>query len=333
MTKNIKIPNNCQLFKMASCNINMNDNINRRDDIEKISKYIFSKFSGVENDVVCLQNINDEKILALLNSEINKISESCDIPVQIVPNINTGEIGMSFENSLKKSWNASYEYNDTNNVIISKYPILVTSEYTLNNITDEKLIGRKKSIVANINVNGYIISVFNIVLSSDFIGVSNSEYRKNEIENLTKFIEENTVEIKKYNQQYWNNKLIIKDVNIVTGCFNMSEIKNSGINIELQQCLKSAKLLDILRYHSIGNNAESLGNTKSDETRDCYMTLHYPEYQQLTIFDTKEISKNILKSMGFGVILSSTIKNIIINENYPIETIFLLQTNEKMRLV
>ena len=322
------IPENTQLIKISSFYVNLSDDVNRNDTIKILSKYIYSEYYNVEIDIVCIQGINDEKLVKLLVSEILNLSYELKIPINIVPKVELNN--ESYDNSIQLTWNSSSEIEnfDITNIIISKYPIITTSKIMLNDTIDEKLIGSKKAIIANINIEGYLVSIFNVVLSEDYLGISNVDFRKHELEQLLKYIQLNNTEMKKINELY-DLKLIDKNINIICGNFNVNEIKNSKINSELTQIFKNLKALYTFR---ICNLSEKNIFTNINGYKDCYILLLLTGMESSSDVTVQNILNYAYKTHGITVIKSYVDTNIQSNDYYPIETIFLLNKNEKKLL-
>lgn len=334
--QNVKIPSDSSVFKISTLNVNLNDNINRDNDIKIISEYVFSELYGIENDIICLQGINNDEFNNKLISKIKSLSKIKKVPIQIVPIINPNKCKndelASHENSIEEIWNTKYEINNVNNsnIIISKYPILASKIIKLNT-RDINNKETKHAIVANINISGYIVSIFNIFLTEDYIGVSNNKYRNDEIINLMKFINENTNYIKEQNKLLWKNSLIIKNINLICGCFNIPEIINNKINAEFINIFKNAKLIDLFKCYNMSKKNYIDGNTVNNY-RNCYMTLHYYNSSNsiTEMLDVNGLFKKIFDIYGIGIILSCVINHIQINQYHPIETIFILYKKEKI---
>lgn len=324
------IPQNTSLLKISSFYINLNDDINRFESIKMIARYIFSNYYDVEVDIICIQGINNNKLVKIMIDEILHLSRDLQIPVNIVPKVNYNDL--SNTNSIQLTWinSSDIENIDTNNIIISKYPIITTSRVNLNESFDEKLMGSRKATIANINVDGYLISIFNLILSEDFLGVSNAEYRKSEIEKLFKYVKANNIEMNKMNERY-KLDLINKNVNIICGNFNIHEFKNCTVNSELIDIFKYIKALDTFRITNI-NNDNTFTNTRG--FRDCYILLLLNELDLDNVnMTSSKILKYCLDVHGITIIKSEINNNIKSNNCHPIETIFLLNKQERKSVI
>lgn len=335
ITKSIfKIPDNTSLLKISSINVNLVDSINRNDNIRTIVEYIFAEIYDTINDIITIQGINDHHAAILLMREIYKESNRRKKSVHIVPKLEMKNSD-SFDNSFQFQWNSTSEIieYELSNIIISRYPIITTSNVNLNSLAEEKLVGNKKVIIANINVNGYLISIYNVTLTDDYLNISNSEFRKKEVKSITKIIKTNSEQTKKHNESV-GNRLIIKDVHIVCGNFNISETKGTSMNNELVQVLKTLKAIDIFRYYNIINKNNDHGHTSVHNKRDCYITIILFDHKMENETVTPDIILNkVYKNHGIGIILPYVVQTIKINDNYPIETILLLNNEEKQHVI
>ena len=92
---------------------------------------------------------------------------------------------------------------------------------------------------------------------------------------------------------------------------------------------KKIKALDTFRIYNISNHINENGNTNINGYRDCYILL------LLDIEMTDDTTAQKLRNYayvkhGITIVKSSKIKNIISNDYHPIETIFILNKEEKI---
>ena len=324
------IPENTKLIKIGSVNVNLTDSINRNENIKCIVDYIFSEVSDLILDIICLQGINDHNLANILIKRIYDESIIRKKPVHIVPK-SSSDSATSFENSFQNQWNSdtNLESDEIDNIIISRYPIVMTSNVYLNNKNEEKLVKNKKIVVANIDVDGYLLSVYSTSLSDDYLNISNSEFRKKEASGIYKMIKTNTKEILKYCEKN-NYKIIIKDVHILCANLNISEMKGDILNNELTHTLKSLNALDIFRCHNIINNTIDPGYTNVHNKRECYILISFKKDMHGEEYITpKTLMTKTYNELGVGVVMSYVVTSIKMNDNYPIECVFLLDKKEK----
>lgn len=327
MKSNYNIPINTFILKISTFYVNLNNDINQTDTIKLIGKYLFSNISNVEIDILCIQGINEQKLLKDLINELKNNSFLYKIPINIAPNIDTNN-SKSINNYIQSIINNNTDNSNSNinSIIISKYPILTTTNIILNDSYDEKLVGSRKGVLANININGYLISIYNIILSEDYLGISNIDYRKNEINKLIKYIYTNNEEIINFNNKY-ELGLINKNINIICGNFNLPEIKEFNINPELSDIFRTLKAIDTYRIKEQPNNIKHFTNIKN--FKHCYILLLINNLDFSTNLDVLNYS---YKYHGIIVIKSYIVKHIISNDNYPLETIFLMNNIDKKSL-
>lgn len=319
----INIPQNTVIFKISSLNINLNDAIDRTDHIKMIVNYVFSEINDVDLDIVCLQGVNDKKLLKILINGIYKLSRKNKKPVNIIPNVN-----FDYTNSVDSSIIATYSVTEetdnilTSNVIISRYPI-ISSKITLFDDNQGKSI-----ITANISINDYIISIFNTALTKDSLGISNNSIRIKEIDILKKVIDDNTLEMKKINSiiNKYHNKYIIKDINIIACLFNIDETRNSTVNVELIKYFKRLNGIDMFRILDDTTSENYYTTTKN--VRDNYLLL-VKDIVLLT--SNKQIINDIFSEQNTGIIMSYVVESFDTNDNHPIESLLLLNIPDKKK--
>lgn len=329
MKSKINIPKNTKLLRVASFNVNVSDNIDKDDISMMISMYIFSFIYGIDIDILCIQGINNMKFLELLLKEIYKTSVKMNIPIQISPNINFKEKQKSISSSIKLSLeNIKESITSTNNIIISKYPIISERDIILKE-NDEELLVKTCGILANINIDGYIVSIYNLNLSEDYLGISNKNSRTRELESLLTHINENTTYIKK---KFTN--LINNNINIICGIFNIREVIDSNLNKEYIDIIKQFNAMDCYRCYNISKFSEEIGITNMDGFRDCYILLSFVNGDFVINYNNiKGLLKYIYVKYGISLIKSHILKNIKSKNYYAIETIFLMDKKEKSPLL
>lgn len=307
------IPEYTQLIKISSFYINLDNNINRQNTVNYIIKYIFDIYD-IEIDIICIQGINDISLVKILVDGIKRYSDIIKIPVFIIPDIKLDNVIFDYDNK-------SDDNNNINSITISKYPVLTSSIVSLSN-SIENLSNPNKCIIINVNIEGYVISIFNITLSKDFLGISNIDCRKQEIKKLREYIKINNDTINKWIDNC-GIKIINKNVNIICGNFNIPKIKNSKMNTELLNILKYLDAIDVNNIHT------NIINSKLDNN-ECHILSQLKKNAKL--LDNNSIIKYSFKKLGIACINSYIRKKICSNNYHPIEAIFLLNKKEKRSL-
>ena len=335
----IKAPINTLLLKISTFDVNLYDNINIHDYIDNITNYIFSDIHNNDIDIICLQGISDVKMMILLIDSIKKMGNILLKAYSIVPYVDTTiNTSTSFEMTWNTSGNTVAINNQQDNIgglILSKYPII--NNTCIDIIQDKnlhsKLNNSKKVIIANINVNGYLVSVYNIKLTEDYLGVNNSEFRKHEVNTLKYIIMSNSVEIKKSIAQN-NTKIIDRDVHIVCGNFNIPEIKNNEVNLEMTNIFKILKCVDIFRCLENTINIDNYGHTNIQGTRDCYINLILFKHNDMNeLLNSKDILRKVYADHNIIAVLCYAVKHIKFATYYPVESIILIDMKEKEKML
>jgi hypothetical protein len=331
----IIIPENTVLIKICSLNIGISDNINRLDDINNITSYIFNKIGNVESDIICLQGINNLELAKSLTKNILNYSIKNKIAIDIVPNLefdtrNSSHFSWLSEkkkDKIEETINEEIVFFDK--LIISRYPI-ISSQYDF--ILKEKKNSSKNTILtANINIHKYIFSIYNVSLSYDYTGISNSHIREEEVAYIKKNIKNNAKKIMEDNLNSNYDPLLIKNIHIICGKFYVQEFKYKNINSELLLIIKKLKAIDIHRFINKDSFDKFLKGEFSfkGENKTDYIMFLLLKHNDI---DVDKINKLISSEYDISFIMSYIVQNININDNYPLETILLLNLKNRKSL-
>jgi hypothetical protein len=318
---------------MGTIYVNLNDTLTREEQINNICDYIFADIYNTKLDIICIQGISDTKMAKLLINKINKYNNK--IPFEIIPIVNLDEFH-KYDSTFEMTWHTHSTSGDleTNitELLLSRYPIISSNIYNLYENAETKIIEQNRIIIANINIDGYLFTIINISLFGDTVGgISGAKFRKHEIQSLNNIIQKNSKEITNFIN---DNKLNIINKNIVfiCGLYNIIELKNDKINIELINILKQLNCLDIFRFISTSNNQNNSGINNSFHTRDCYICLQLHNHKSDEEYsNTNQLSKKIYDEYGLTFINSYVLKNYKILDYFPLETIFILDKKEKSK--
>ena len=359
----IIIPDNTVLIKICSLNIGIADDINRSDDINIITSYIFNKINNVEADIICLQGINNLELARHLTKSIQNYSTKHKIAIEIIPNLGTDSRNSShfsrlseikknnnIEESKKnnnigesKKNNNIEESKKNNNIeelikddiiffdklIISRYPI-ISNYYDF--IINDKKSSKNTILMANINVHKYIFSIYNVSLSYDYTGISNSHIRSEEVDFIKKSIKSNSKKIVKDNLNSNYDPLIFKDIHIICGKFYVPEFKYKNFNQELALITRKLKAIDIHRfvnkdYSDKSSKGESSLKVENKTDYIMFLLLKYKND-----IDIDKLDKLINKNYDINFVMSYIVQNVNINANSPLETILLLNLQNRKSL-
>lgn len=337
----VKIPDNFQLIKIISYNINIKSTINLDQRINEVITYIFSGNKNKFADIICLQGISDKQICTILIREIKRYCYNNKLVIFFAPPFTDVATSMSLEFINKKSSHNvksnSNSYNsailsgskktnkdDTQNIIISKFPIVSTIFSRLNKSTDD-CIENQTVIGANILLNKKIISIYNVCLNADIkmANIVNTRLRNGEINYLFKIINEN---IQKISNNDFDN-YVKSNIHLLVGTFNIPEIKNGEFNDELSNFIQDHHCIDIYRLLSVDD-----GFTADSLERLSYIFLFLTDGSSANIVSSglinlttqKEKLSYIFKKYKIHF-LDSTVRKLNINEYYPIELIFMIE--------
>ena len=338
----VTVPPNYIIIKIASYNINIKNTINLSNKIKNILIYIVSTFKEKTNDIICLQGINDYKAAIELVKEIRKYMVIYKTNFYFAPEFddiytNSKSNKLSVTKSATKSkshLSKNTEQNknsQTQNIIISKYPIISsifnkTSDELTDDITNVKTI-----IGANICINKNIISVYCTELSDNLEAahIDNKFVREKELEKLNLTIQQN---ISKLTSTVGLHKT---DIHFVVGTFHINDDSLTQ-NEEYQNMLENFKFTDIFRC--LYNYDVDMGYTNISNKRIDYMFLYLTDdiydkksiyYNDIQNIDSTTKLLNLLFKRYFVHFLESSIR-IDVSQNYssnnhPIETIFMFE--------
>ena len=203
-------------YRIATLYADIDETINKKKKISAIVEYFMRSYYGYNIDVLCIQGIHGYKILKEIiyafKKRINQYNDENTmgynkaIYLEYYPDIDCSK----FENK-GIYWSTSetdinIKYHDK--LIISRHGILQSADiqigrkYTnripnmdiinnsqkrehmhvttniLNNESDDIYNDYKYMQIVNINVDGILVSVYNVELESDNIGISNNKERK-----------------------------------------------------------------------------------------------------------------------------------------------------------
>lgn len=311
-------------FKVCTFNIRLVQTHNYKNKIIELVDYIYKS----NNDIICIQGINDQKILRLIYKTIFMTNrKSSSIKYTIFPDINSYYISqnenISTTNVMEITWSnsESFDISTIDCIILTKYHILNSSKINFGNtyIRNDKCM-----YIVNLNIHNIIISIYNVTFSNDYIGISNSNNRKNEINELRKIVESNKdfIDSKKLYYKHCGH------IDIICCLSNIVELYNNDVNSEYLHFIRILKCIDTYRYIKTIKNknidyiydATNAGNIRNNYILVCSEINHI-------IDDIDEISK-ILFDTGLIIYNSVVDYDMKMYEDYPVVTTFLLDKNK-----
>lgn len=318
---NINIDN---FFNLNICTINtrLSQSVNYKNKIDELLEFI--KVSDL--DIICLQGICDTKILKLIAKKIYILNKEVEnIGYSMFPMIDQfyfqhDATCYNSDDIIKMTWSNSNDMSLLNIdcLIISKYDIISGTKIEL-----KGYIKNKYAVVANINVNGILISIYNVSLTGDYIGTINSSIRKYQIKQLKSIISSNLEKIKTDNLY---SKYNIRGIHIISCLGCMQELLNDEINDEYLSFTRTLKSIDIYRYIQslksiIPDN--SIDSTNVEGYRSNYILLYCENPINLQTPDS--ISEKIYDNHKIVVINSMIIKLLKLYEDYPVVATFMIE--------
>lgn len=311
-------------FRMSSFYVDMSNTFAKDKNINRLVEYFFTKHNNYEMDVMCLQGIESISIYKDIVrafkkkiNEINKHNPDNTTEIYFYPYDNNSASSDEYE-----TWSLSDQTSDDESayckLIISRHKSIM---YIEDNKYTKKL-GRRKSFkrmntlsyfndlssnnknekiqVVNMNINGIIISVYNISITLGFNG-SNMEYN-DKIKNLNNFIDVNNQEILNY-CNLDNNNLDNRSIHFLCGSFGINEMKNNSVNKSYVTLVKKLHTIDIFRYVTGIRGKNSLKykyDTNILFSRNNYLLMHVDNIDKLD--DIKTLGKEMYRNYGVVVI-------------------------------
>ena len=273
--KKVSVPNNYNIIKISSYNINIKNTINLSNKIKHILTFIVSAFKEKNGDIICFQCINDYKAAIELIKEIKKYMAIYNTNFYFAPEFddvygsnnnksNNNKLSINNLQSKSKSKSRSHHSKNTEhnknievqNIIISKYPIISSIYGTLSNNLIDDVTNTKTVIGANVSINGNVISIYCTELSENLeaANIDNRVIREKELEELNNIIQDNIKKISSTGDFINLNKT---DIHFIAGTFHIND-ENNLLNEEYINTLQNFKFVDIFRCL---NNYDNKGYT------------------------------------------------------------------------
>jgi hypothetical protein len=352
-------------LRVASIYVDLGESINKKKKIQAMVEYIMHDYYGYKIDVLCIQGIKSYKILKEMIREFKSYmlkyndkhaKNGQDVYLEYFPDIEITE------NKDDMNWSTS-ETEETDfydKLIITRHKILSKATPALgvrddgvngysythsypnqeflkrgdtimyNRDSDSVYDGRRHIQVANLNVNGTYVSIYNVELKSDVKGIRSSKERKAQIFDLKELINQNTENSKDDRVrefEYGDDKYVAhnRNLHIVTGMFHINEMRNDELNPEYIRTVKVLEGLDTHRWVMSFRNRVNPESTNIKFSKDSYtMMISRP------ILDTADLqgkARSIYQEHK-TLIISSIIQRNSVDmsyfTNYPLDTLFMI---------
>ena len=352
-------------LRVASIYVDLGESINKKKKIKAMINYFMHDYYGYKIDVLCLQGIKSYKILKELIGEFKSyIAEhndkyaknGQDVYLEYFPDIEIQEN----QNEMNWSTSETEETDFYDKLIITRHEILskatpplgvrengIDGYSYMNNYpsheylkrgetilysrdSDSMYDGRRHIQVANLNVNGTYVSIYNVELKSDVKGIRSSKERKAQIFDLKELINqnaENSKDDRVREFEYGDDRDVAhnRNLHIVTGMFHINEMRNDEFNPEYIRTVKILEGLDTHRWVMAFRNRSQPEPTNVKLSKDSYtMMISTP---LLDISDLRGKAKTIYhqyKTIVTSSIIMRTTVDMGYFTNYPIDTLFMI---------
>jgi hypothetical protein len=341
-------------LRVATLYADIDESINKKKKIETIVEYFMKPYHRYNLDVLCIQGIRNYKILKeIIVAFKNRIEKFNDdnrggykksIYLEYYPDIDATN-----HDDNDVYWSTSESDNDKKNydkLIVSRYNILQSgdvpigtnkrvenidnSSLMINNDSDEIMNVYKYIQFVNLNVDGTFVSIYNIELEEDSIGISNYKERKKQLRELKEFIESNRENNKSDNirQFVYGDRAYIstnRDIHIVVGMFHINEVKNGGTSAEYNKTISLLNAVDINKWILGLRKETAYVFTNVKFTKDTFTMLISKNH---SMNNTIQLKSQKLFEDHKTVIISSNINKHIVDmsqfTNFPEDSIFML---------
>ncbi len=338
-SKNINIDASFHTVRIGSLNVNMYDSAHREKQIESIVRYYASIYQSNSLDVLCLQGIRRyctlKKIIVSIRQYQASIGQSNNL--HFYPDINDIDT-----NESRISVTTSDEIGELfDKLIITRHEILQCGVFSLRDRdrpSDCSSVNGCNDIsvqLINLCIYGYCVSLYNIDLSENCIGIGNAKDRAQEIIALKRIIERNKTECSnKYIRMYTLNgteyTAINKNIHIVVGSFHVNRTLNDVINKEYINMLQLLNSFDIHAWIYLLKHKSIDCTTSLRNYTDSYILMHTNIANEINDnklnFDDK--NKLIINTHCMLFTNALVLKKYIDMSyfiNYPLEITFVLQ--------
>lgn len=356
-------------LRIASIYVDLGESINKKKKISAMVDYFLKDYYSYKLDILCLQGIKSYKILREIVTEFKRridefndfyAKDRQDIYLEYFPDISI----LDEKDEMNWSTSETEETDFFDKLMITRHAILskatpalgapdmnvssmsphtsptmhiskgyVSNENLLNSInqnSDVAYDGQRHIQIANLNVDGTYVSIYNVELKSDMQGIRSSRERKSQIFDLKQLINQNTTNSKDSRVRefvYGDDTYIAhnRNIHIVTGMFHINEMRNDEFNPEYVRTVKLLDGLDTHRWVMAFRSRSKSEHTNIKLSKDSYtMLIHEP------ILDTDNLQSKAKKLyLEHKTLITSSIimrNSVDMNyfTNYPIDTLFMI---------
>lgn len=312
-------------------------------------------YYGYNLDVLCIQGIRSCRILKEIvtafkkriekHNDDNRMGYSSAIYLEYCPDIETTHHGDDLYWSTSET---DDEANYYDKLIISRHSILQTADVqigterrsTIKNIDANLMVNYNDSEdvgiiykyiqIVNLNVDGTYVSLYNVELEDDNIGISNIKERKRQLADLKEIICLNRKRCRSEDMRQFvhgDNTFVAcnRDLHIVTGMFHINEIKNGSLNLEYNRLCNLLGGLDTYKWIAALKKDPIPGISNVRFTKDSYTMIVSDPLTRVQDISSK--SQKLFEDHKTVIISSNITKNHVdMNQftNFPEDTVFMV---------
>lgn len=304
------LPDNLYEMTIYSFDAKLNKTSNYENKMNALFDFIFNE----KYDILCLQGLNNPRSFSQIKDKLDNYNSKCDDPdnefyncskLLYFPDNNDGD-----SDTINQSVSIDQDEVIFDNLIISKHPM-----FSMTTIKIPSHICTKNNAFCAINIiiYGNMISVYNIALQEDYLGVSNNKIRAFQLNLLNDAITMNQENLDSEHIKKCTNK----SIHIICIQSNIFEFKNDDINNEYKQMINALQCKDTFKYvQTIKNNK----NNKNMIPRTNYIFLSL-------INDDIYTHDSDIKSNKLAIINSIQKTNMKLFDELPILAQFILVKN------
>lgn len=358
-SKNKNIPDYdkfCPL-RITSIYADIDESINKSKKINTIVEYFLKSFYGFNLDVLCIQGIRSHKILKEIvrtfKMRIEKYNDEnynyrigyeSALYLEYYP-----DIDFDIDNDSGDEYWSTSEYDDSieyfDKLIVTRHTILQSFSHVIdsnveskkpvlglnNNESDENIESPAYIQSVNINIDGTFVSIYNLELEDDNIGINNKSVRRKQLFTIKNLIEDNRrkISVNSDMRKFTNgdNTFLAcdRDIHILTGMFHINELKNNSINSEYSKTLNILEALDIHQWITTLKKDTNIYPTNIRMTRDSYIFLSSSHLKN----ENDILKKSMAMFKHHKMVITSS--NIMRNQvdmsqfnNYPLDILLML---------
>lgn len=347
-------------LRIATLYADIDESINKKKKIETMVEYFLRPYHGYNLDVLCIQGIRNYKILKEIVSafkhRIEKYNDDSHIGykkaiyLEYYPDIECTD--KPNENDLY--WSTSESEGDAeycDKLIVSRHGILQSADVQIgtdkrakfyrdkhsdvslminNNDSDEISSIYKYIQIVNLNVDGIFVSVYNVEIDSDSIGISNTKERRHQIQEIKHIVERNrkkstNPETRQFVHGDSTYVATNRDIHIVAGMFHINELKNGVIGSEYTKTITTLNALDVHRWVGALRKDNSHTDTNVRFTKDTFTFLISKNLSSTQ--DVASRSQKLFEEHKLVIINSNVNRHLVdMNQftNYPEDSIFMM---------